>query len=310
MDEIDEISDRVTVMRQGSVVGCRQRGEVDAAALVRMMTGEQEAKARHRLAEHRRAATEVVLKMTGVELVEGSSPIDFSLHAGELVGLAGLEGHGQDLFLKAAWGGSKQAGKLERTLPAGAGEIRSPSDAFRHGIAYVPRERHREGLLTGMSVRANFVLPTVGHDTQWGRVRDRRTQRRFQHYVDLLGIRLGAADDPIETLSGGNQQKVVMARWLAADPRILLLNDPTRGVDVGAKRDLYDLLERLTTDGVAIMMLSTEVDEHVELMDRVLVFRSGQLADELVRPDITRARLVSSFFGTKDARADRTSSRA
>ena len=119
----------------------------------------------------------------------------------------------------------------------------------------------------------------------------------MQEYVDRLRIMLGDPENPITTLSGGNQQKVVMARWLATEPKVLLLNDPTRGVDINAKRDLYALLLDLAAEGMAIVMLSTEVDEHVELMDRVLVFREGGIAAELPREQLSRRAIVGAFFG-------------
>ena len=140
----------------------------------------------------------------------------------------------------------------------------------------MPRERRAESLFESKSVRENFGIATLGRDTARGLLSPKRTKQRLGEYVDRLKIKLGDPDDAITTLSGGNQQKVVMARWLATEPKVLLLNDPTRGVDIGAKRDLYDLLLDLAGKGVAIVMLSTEVDEHVELMDRVLVFRDGR----------------------------------
>ncbi len=128
-------------------------------------------------------------------------------------------------------------------------------------------------------------------------MRSRASERRLTEYVDRLRIKLGRSSDGIMTLSGGNQQKVVISRWLAAKPRILLLNDPTRGVDLGAKRDIYDLLAELTADGIAVVMISTEVDELIELMDRVLVFREGELGAELQRSSLSRSALVASYFG-------------
>ena len=128
-------------------------------------------------------------------------------------------------------------------------------------------------------------------------MRSAASEQRLTGYVDRLRIKLGRSSDGIMTLSGGNQQKVVIARWLAAKPRILLLNDPTRGVDLGAKRDIYDLLAELTAEGIAVVMISTEVDELIELMDRVLVFKEGELEAELPRSALSRAALVASYFG-------------
>ena len=304
MDEIAEIGDRITVMRSGSVVGSRLRGEASTAELMQMMTGEQPgAVAAYERVARDQITGDPVLSISDLRLTAECAPISFELRAGELVGLAGLEGHGQDLFLKGAWGGRVAGGQVLRLSKDGSTQITSPAVAARSGVVYVPRERRSEALLTHMSIRANFVLPTVARDTVWGRVSDRHGQRRLDRYVKQLRIRMGDPGDAIETLSGGNQQKVVMSRWLAADPQILLLNDPTRGVDIGAKRDLYALLEQLTAQGVAVLMLSTEVDEHIELMDRVLVFRDGQLAAEIARADLSRGALISSFFGTEQPTA-------
>jgi ABC-type sugar transport system ATPase subunit len=182
--------------------------------------------------------------------------------------------------------------------------LRSKAEAAKRGIAYVPRERGRDSLFRWMSIRENFALPTLSRDAGRGWLRPRRSVRRLSEYVKSLGIVLGDQGDPITTLSGGNQQKVIIARWLASEPRILLLNDPTRGIDIGAKRDLYRLLTRLAGEGMAIVMLSTELDEHIELMDRVLVFREQELVAEIERTGLTRHALLGSFFGEKGGDLD------
>jgi ABC-type sugar transport system ATPase subunit len=259
MDEIADIGDRCTVMRSGETVATLDRGEATAQELVRLMTGADHLAGEVAQRPHRTPG-EVVLSVPGLEL-----------RAGELVGLAGLEGHGQDGFLRSL-----------AALP---------------DTAYVPRERRAESLFESKSILENFGVVTLDRDTSGGLISPRRTRARLAGYVDRLKIKLGSSDDLITTLSGGNQQKVVMARWLATDPKILLLNDPTRGVDIGAKRDLYALLLELAQQGMAVVMLSTEVDEHVELMDRVLVFREGRINKELARADLSRQAIVGAFFG-------------
>jgi ABC-type sugar transport system ATPase subunit len=267
MDEIAEIGDRCTVMRSGDTVATLEKGDASAGELVRLMTGaEQIAPPEATAAVARAQLGEVVLKAEGLEL-----------RAGEVVGLAGLEGHGQDAFLKRLWG-------------TGA-----------DGVAYVPRERRAEGIFESKSIRENFGLPTLDRDRRGPLLRPASTRARLQEWVSRLSITLGSPEDLITTLSGGNQQKIVMARWLATDPRVLLLNDPTRGVDIGAKRDLYRLLAALAGQGKAVVMLSTEVDEHVELMDRVLVFREGRVFCELAREAMTRESLVAAYFGEPGA---------
>ena len=161
----------------------------------------------------------------------------------------------------------------------------------------MPRERGLDSLFSWMTIRENFAMPTLGRDTRSGMLSPRRSRRRLEGYISRLGIVLRSPEDGITTLSGGNQQKVIIARWLAFGPRILLLNDPTRGIDIGAKHDLYALFGALAAQGLAVVMLSTELDEHVELMDRVLVFREHELFREFDRSEVSRERLVAAFFG-------------
>jgi ABC-type sugar transport system ATPase subunit len=304
MDEIAELADRVTVLRSGESVITLAREQATTEELVRHMTGEEALTAGvEKPTSAARIRSEILLRATGLRLRAGAPPIDFELRAGELVGLAGLEGHGQDAFLQALRG----AGAITGEIASGAGEaLRTPQQAFRAGVVYVPRDRRAESLFPPLSIAENFALPTLSVDRRAGLVQWRRVARRLGDYIGRLGIRLGHPAQPITVLSGGNQQKVVVARWLAAQPYVLLLNDPTRGVDLGAKRDLYRLLERLASDGLAVVMLSTELDEHIELMDRVLVFREGAVAAEIKGPDLSRAGLVAAFFGGNDGgRVDR-----
>jgi len=297
MDEVDTIADRVTVLRSGDSVATLEKHEATGAELVRLMTG-----AEH-LTEHARRVgavaqgAEVVLRVGGLRLHERAEPVDFELRAGEVVGLAGLEGHGQDVFIRTLWNGPAGPGTVER-LDGGRGTaIGSSRQAAAAGVGYVPRDRRGEALFGTLSIRENFAAATLGRDSRGGLISRRSSLGRFAPYREGLQVRMGRESDPIATLSGGNQQKVVIARWLAGGPRVLLLNDPTRGVDIGAKRDIYKLLDELTGRGVAVVMLSTEVDEHIELMDRVLVFREGSLSATLPRERLTRQSLVAAFFG-------------
>ena len=302
MDEIEQLGDRVTVMRSGETVGTFERGKATMRELVRLMTGADHLTGEARELSQRHELGDVVLRANHVQLRPNTGPIEFEVRAGELVGLAGLEGHGQDAFLHALRSGHAYAGDVVLPGPR-AVTLRSPREATASGVVYVPRERRAEALFNSMTIRANFALPTLRDDTRFGIVRSRQSERRLREWVDLLRITLGRTTDDIGTLSGGNQQKVVLARWLAAAPKVLLLNDPTRGVDIGAKHDIYDLLVKLTQEGIAVIMLSTEVDEHVELMDRVLVFREHEVFAELTREHVGREALVSAFFGRADEAA-------
>jgi ABC-type sugar transport system ATPase subunit len=301
MDEIEEIGDRLTVLRSGVSVATLTRGSATARDLVELMTGQEHLVTERGVTDDvDRVRDEIVLTTRGVRLSPNAAPIDFDVKAGELVGLAGLEGHGQDRFLRILGGvAPAEEGDVNCKTRARAATIRSAKDAVRNGVVYVPRDRRTESIFESRSVLDNFALPTQKQDSVSGMIVTRRTGRRFADYVQSLRIVVGRSQHLITTLSGGNQQKVVTARWLAAKPAVLLLNDPTRGVDLGAKRDIYQVLLEVARNGVAVVMLSTEVDEHLELMDRVLVFREGEVAAEITRADATRRRLVASFFGSE-----------
>jgi ABC-type sugar transport system ATPase subunit len=303
MDELAEIGDRVTVVRSGLTVGTRDRGTWTVPELVRMMTGSEQLTERTRAATEQAAHGQLLLGVKGLQLKRGGAPIDLELHAGEVVGVAGLEGHGQDEFLDALRGAGALSGQVVRYHDGKATRIRSINQAAQQGIAYVPRER-RAATFRWMSIRENFGMPTLGRDTRGFWLQLRATRRRLAQYTKQLGIVIGGSEDAITTLSGGNQQKVVIARWLAADPKVLLLNDPTRGIDIGTKHQLYALLGELSERGMAVVMLSTELDEHVELMDRVLVFREHEMIREIARDALSRNSLVAAFFGQGDESGD------
>jgi ABC-type sugar transport system ATPase subunit/ribose/xylose/arabinose/galactoside ABC-type transport system permease subunit len=277
MDEVTQVADRITVLRSGESVATLDRADAGPDRLVELMTGGEQLVQAEATAPERAQAGDVVLAADGL-----------NLRSGEIVGLAGLEGQGQDEYLQAL--------RMSRTAAAPGGPA-SPGAR----IAYVARDRRDESIFPPLSVRENFTAATLRQDVRGLLISARRASARFEPYRKRLRIRLGRDRDPITTLSGGNQQKVVIARALAADPQVLLLNDPTRGIDIGAKRDIYALLRELAASGIAVLMLSTEVDEHLELMDRVLIFRDGHPAAELGRDQLSRASIVREFFGPAEA---------
>jgi ABC-type sugar transport system ATPase subunit len=301
MDEIEEIADRITVLRSGRSVATVERAETSAQELVRLMSGADHLTAGVERERTAPAAERQPVLEAGITLRPGARPIEFTLEAGELVGLAGLEGHGQDAFLRSLWGGAAD-GQIVRHRDGSSTVIGSSAQAADLGVVYVPRDRRSESLFPTLSIRENFAAATLTADQRAGLVSRTRTDGRLARFKEQLAITLGSGGLPITTLSGGNQQKIVMARWLAAEPAVLLLNDPTRGVDLNAKRDLYRLLTGLAAEGVAVVMLSTEVDELIELMDRVLVFREGSVFAEFDRHELSRERLVASFFGRERER--------
>lgn len=308
MDEIEAIGDRITVMRSGRTVATLERGGWRPRQVVALMSGTEESENPRHVHREGTDLGPVVLRAEQLRLHRDGAPFDVDIRAGELVGLAGLEGHGQEEFLDALRGSGVAQGSVLRVTDAGEAAISSFAVAATHRISYVPRERGRESMFGWMSIRENFGMPTLRDDARGGWLRPSSTRRRLEDYVRRLGIVMGGPEDRITTLSGGNAQKVIIARWLAAHPAILLLNDPTRGVDINAKRDLYALLKQLTEDGMAVVMLSSEVDEHIDLMDRVLVFREGELYREMSTDHLTRSAIVSAFFGDPEEMKDEEAS--
>jgi ABC-type sugar transport system ATPase subunit len=296
MEEIFEIASRVTVLRSGESVATLESEETDSATLVRLMSG-RELKEVRKARDEPPARDSAALLRAAALTVRPTAPVfDFELRAGEIVGIAGLEGHGQDEFVRTLAGLIAPAAGQVLTEPASR-PIRSAAGARAAGIEYVPRDRKGEGIYETLPISENFAMPTLGQDRRWGLLSRRLNHKRFASYREQLKIRLGRESDTITTLSGGNQQKVLIARRLAARPRVLILNDPTRGVDLGAKQDIYELLRTLSAENVAIVMLSTELEEHILLAQRVLVFREGTLSEELPSQQLTRERLVAALFG-------------
>lgn len=295
MDEVFAISDVVTVLRSGSTVSSRLPiAGTSVGDVVRLMSVESSSA---RTGRGARTAGKPVLRAEGIRLAPTTKPIDLELREGEVVGLAGLEGQGQDNFLRVLSGAPPAAGRVVRVTDTGTTAFAGPHAARRLGLAYVPRERRAVGILEPLSIWENFGMPTFNRDTVVGVLRPHRTARRMALYRERLRIKFRRHTDSIGSLSGGNQQKVVVARALADEPAIVLLNDPTRGIDLGAKHDLYEVLEELCAHGTALVLLSTEVDELIELPDRVLVFRENELVADIPHDQVTRESVVAAYFG-------------
>jgi ABC-type sugar transport system ATPase subunit len=301
MDEVLALADRFVALRSGATVGDLGRADATVERLVSLISGASVGATRTAALRPARAAAEpAAISARGLRVQPRSEPASVTIRRGEIVGLAGLEGQGQDEFLQAL-AGLRAPLSGEVTVPAASAgapdvRIRSYRQAVRRGISYVPRDRKAEGIADVLSSLDNFSIPTLGEDTTVGVVRYRRTLARFRVASGTVNLTT-APRIPVGRLSGGNQQKVVLARWLATRPSILLLNDPTRGVDLKTKHELYDLFERLTQDGLTIVMLSTELEEHLSLMDRILVFHAGSCVSELSRDTVSRERLVAAYFG-------------
>ncbi|WP_458763039.1 sugar ABC transporter ATP-binding protein [Cupriavidus basilensis] len=292
MAEIDELADRVTVLRDGCFVGTLDRAHLSQAALVKMMVG-RDLSGFYTKTHGQAAEREVMLSVRDVADGRRVKGCSFDLRAGEVLGLAGLVGAGRTELARLVFGADvRTRGEVriaDPANPAGAGGLVTlpaggPRQAIDAGIAYLTEDRKLQGLFLDQSVHENINLIVAARDALGlGRLNRSAARRRTAEAIDSLGIRVAHAQVNVGALSGGNQQKVMLSRLLEIQPRVLILDEPTRGVDIGAKSEIYRLINALAQSGVAILMISSELPEVVGLCDRVLVMREGVLAGE-VRP--------------------------
>ncbi len=279
LEELFGIADRVTVLRDGRLVDTRVMAGIDTNGLIKLMVGREVAELTRRH-EHGGSVGGNVLEVRDLTRTGVFADISFSVRAGEIVGLAGLVGAGRSEIARAIFGiDDYDAGTVAvagKPLPAGC----VPS-AIAAGLALVPEDRQHEGLVLAMSVGGNISLAMLNRLRRWGLLSSRREAELIARQMRELSVKAAGPQAAAETLSGGNQQKLVLAKWLAGDPRVLILDEPTRGVDVGAKAQVHRLIRELAADGMATVLISSELPEILTLSDRVFVIRAGRIAGEL-----------------------------
>ncbi len=297
LSEVLDLADRVSVLKDGQLVLTRPAAGLTAGDVVRAMVGRP-------LADLYPARSEVspggipALEVHGLIDPPTVRGADVVVQAGEIVGIAGLEGQGQDELL-ACLAGDRQPALGEAHIhgvPVRWGDVRCMVD---QGIGFVPEDRKTQGLLLGESTIRNISLPSLGGLTRFGIVQRARESELGRRMAAALGVR-GSVEGPVGSLSGGNQQKVVLAKWLARERRVLLLNQPTRGVDVGAKAEIYALLREFTSVGGAVLLTSRELPEVLGLCDRVVVVRRGRIVAELPQPTTEEAVMAAATGGVLD----------
>jgi rhamnose transport system ATP-binding protein len=294
LEELPRIADRVTALRDGEVVGTRLVAEVTRADLIRLMVGRELSAV---FPKHIAAIGDVVLECRGVSCsATDVHDVTLSVRSGEILGLAGLVGAGRTELARILFG----------LTPADAGEIRlrgrtvvidQPSRAVELGIAYVPEDRRRHGVILDLPVAANATLAILRKLAAGGLLDFRRERAIASDFVRRLGVKTASLDAPVGDLSGGNQQKVALARWLATDPAVLILDEPTQGIDVGAKAEIHRLMSELAGRGIAIIMISSELPEVLGMSDRIAVIHGGTIVGTLDRSAATQEAIMELAVG-------------
>lgn len=308
MDEVAALADSVSVLRLGTTVMSSAMRDTSPRRILAEMANKEEADAlagRQVRSPRRRSDEGQLVEVSRLQLRPDAQPISLAIGRGEILGLAGLEGQGQVEFAESLCGmHGHRRGSIDIAGQSGPrSSIRRPHDARRHGIAYVPRDRKQEGLFFPLSILDNFSLAMLPDFTRAGFIRRRAVRRRFAQEADRLRLPSHRWRELIGVLSGGNQQKVLLGRWLATEPRLLVLNDPLRGVDANTKEELYGLFRQLADAGMSIVLVSTEVLELLTLCDRIAVFHGGTINRVLDGPAATDKQLIATMFGEVEEQA-------
>jgi ribose transport system ATP-binding protein len=300
--ELIRISDRATVLRDGRDVGVLEKKDITEKNLLRLMTGKNETHAISQSEAETALNGEAVLKADNLKIWPASGEIDFRLHKGEILGVAGLDGQGQSEFVRILAGvdRAEESGPMVAVPAGGFAPIDGLDEAVKHGVAYVSGDRKREGIFANLSIYENMLMPLYRRKARGGKLKIINWSALsgvFDWEVEKLSIRMGPRTNKITSLSGGNQQKVLIGRAFAMNPDIMVLNDPARGIDVGAKSELYTHLRNFAASGKSVVYMSSEIEEFVGFCSRVIVFRNGSIFDEFSGAEIEPAQILEAMFG-------------
>jgi ABC-type sugar transport system ATPase subunit len=293
LDEVFELADRVTVIRDGRHVGTHPIEEVDYQQVISMMIGRPLAQL---FPKQDAEIGEPILQARGLRKGDVLRDITMEVRQGEIVGLTGLVGSGRTELALALFGiAPPDQGEIE--VDGKRASIKNPWDALALGIAYLPEDRHRQGIVAPMTVTENVSLAILESLSRVGFISLRKEKGLAKEYVEKLAIRTPSIDQQVANLSGGNQQKVVVAKWLASRPRVLILDEPTQGIDVGTKAEIHRLMSELAGQGMCIIMISSELPEILGMSDRILIMRRGSIVGELDRDVATKGRIMALATG-------------
>lgn len=298
LDQVYAVTDRITVLRNGALVGEFSTAELPRLALIGKMLGrEVRTDASTPVASATAQTGTPVLAVRNLGRKGSVAPLNLSLHAGEVVGLAGLLGSGRTETVRLVFG-IDEADAAEFIVKGTPCRIGSPRDAVARGLAFCSEDRKAEGILPNLSVRENLIVALQAKRGAMRPLSQDEQDRLCEQYIAALRIKTADAEVPIRNLSGGNQQKVLLARWLATAPAIIILDEPTRGIDIGAKEEIEALIANLRADGLAVLFISSEIEEVVRTCSRVLVLRERRLAGEVTGDGVTTEHLMAMMAGT------------
>lgn len=287
LNELAEIADTITVLRDGESVVTKGIGELSNEEIVNCMVGRE---VTNYYTREFNEPGETVLEVNGLSSAKVND-VSFRLHAGEILGFAGIVGAGRTETMKALLGLDRRtAGEI--IVKGRKSEIKQPADAYSMGIGFIPESRREESIFPEKSVKFNIVIKTLKEFIHGVRVNFAKERDITETYIKKLAVRTASHDVCIKNLSGGNQQKVVISSWLATKPKILIMDEPTRGIDVGAKAEIYALMNSLAKEGMAIIMISSELPEIVNMSDRVIVMKDGAVTKELSRDEISQEMIM------------------
>lgn len=297
-DEIFRIADDYTVFRDGEMVGEGALADVTEAELVKLMVGRDVSQI---FPERQRDIGETVLTVTDYQHPTEFADIGFELRRGEILGFYGLVGAGRSEFMQALFGITHpSSGKA--AIEGNPITIRSPADAVASGIVYVPEDRGRQGAIADMPIFQNITLPSLHRTSRQGFLRLAEEFKLAREYTERLNLRAASLDTDVGNLSGGNQQKVVIAKWLATQPKVIILDEPTKGIDIGSKAAVHEFMAELAAQGLAVIMISSEIPEIMGMSDRVIVMREGRIAKELAGDSLSPEAMVGYAAGLLEVR--------
>ncbi len=299
LEQVYEVCDKITVLRNGELVGEYEIKDLPRVQLISKMMGKELddiSALENKKVLQAKADDTPVFEAIGLSSAEGTKPFDFKIHKGEVNGFTGLLGSGRSECVRAIFGADKVTGGKVK-INGKRVKISKPKDAMKHGVGYLPEDRKQDGIVEDLSVRENIILALQVMKGFFRPFSKNEAEAFADEYIKLLGIKTASKDTPIKSLSGGNQQKVILARWLLTNPEYLILDEPTRGIDVGTKVEIQKLVLKLAEEGVSVTFISSEIEEMLRTCSRLIVMRDRKIVGELKGEDMTQAKIMHTIAG-------------